>query len=378
MSKSALTPIKKAGIWIRTAGRCEFPGCNRRLDLDSVLKLPTNVGEHAHIIGDREKGPRGDAYFSERLGKEPSNILLLCEEHHKKVDGPEQLNYSVEQLREFKELHESRVARLLDIDLTCRSHVVAFHSRIGEQSGVFDPIALNRAVILNSDYSVFPERERPIRINGDALPYGDGSVEHWPMMEATIKKALEQQFEGVKGSMVSVEHMSVFAMGPMPDLVALGKAISDKRPADVFQYDRLQKTWCWPSKRYVPPPQYHYELPLQASNAIAIEFCLSAPVDRNAIEDVVGEMPLARFYVDNPSVHIIGMPDDLTRFKLAFRAFLSEICDRFGRPTLNLFPAAPISICVELGRLILPKADPSIVIWDYQRDAKRFVKTLTI
>jgi hypothetical protein len=379
MSKSSLSPVQSALVWIRAGGRCQFPGCNRRLDIDSVIKQKTNVGEKAHIVADSERGPRGDANFSAVLGRDIANILLLCEEHHKLIDGPDQSAYDVRLLRQWKDRQEARVRRALDMDFTNESTVLAFHDRIGAHDGVFDAKALNQAVVLNSGYSVFPDRDQPVRVNGDALPFDDHDKQHWDLRQAAISKVIEHQLVAVAGAMPAIQHLSVFALAPMPDLMMLGKALGDKRPVNVFQYDRVLKSWLWPAPD-AAPPNYRFSLPDCVSGELAIDLSLSFDVDRPAIERVVPGMPLARFYVEAPTPHLVQGPAALASFGIEFRRFLSEINHRFGRVNLHLFPAAPASTCVELGRLLLPKGDNRLTVWEYQRDSGgfRFVEAVTL
>ncbi len=43
---------------------------------------------------------------------------------------------------------------------------------------------------------------------------------------------------------------------------------------------------------------------------------------------------------------------------------------------MHVFPAMPLSPAVEFGRQLLPKADPTIGVWDFQDG--RFVPTLQL
>ena len=45
---------------------------------------------------------------------------------------------------------------------------------------------------------------------------------------------------------------------------------------------------------------------------------------------------------------------------------------------LNIFPAMPVSTCIEFGRLILPKADMPMNIYNQMSIEKGFVLALTI
>jgi SMODS-associated and fused to various effectors sensor domain len=62
-------------------------------------------------------------------------------------------------------------------------------------------------------------------------------------------------------------------------------------------------------------------------------------------------------------------------FRRKFNAFMAEVRNQ-GYRRMHVFPAMPLSLAVELGRQVLPKADPTIGIWDLQDE--RFVPTLQL
>ena len=81
-------------LWARAAGRCEFDGCNKELTVDSLSKDTENEGQIAHIIAASENGPRGNKN-SANLQDEIGNLMLLCPEHHKLIDGDNRVKYTV-------------------------------------------------------------------------------------------------------------------------------------------------------------------------------------------------------------------------------------------------------------------------------------------
>ena len=93
-------------LWGKAAGLCSHPDCNTDclpfLDLDS----PTVVGEMAHVIAKKEKGPRGrkgggdDTY---------ANLILLCPTHHTLVDKAPDGTFPVDTLLTWKAEHERNV-----------------------------------------------------------------------------------------------------------------------------------------------------------------------------------------------------------------------------------------------------------------------------
>lgn len=97
-------------LWGKAAGLCSHPDCNTDclpfLDLDS----PTVVGEMAHVIAKKEKGPRGrkgggnDTY---------ANLILLCPTHHTLVDKAPNNTFSIEMLLHWKANHERNIEQSL-------------------------------------------------------------------------------------------------------------------------------------------------------------------------------------------------------------------------------------------------------------------------
>jgi len=97
-------------LWGKAAGLCSHPGCTTDclpfLDLGS----PTVVGEMAHVIAKKEKGPRGregggdDSY---------ENLILLCPTHHTIVDKAPEGKFTVEMLLEWKANHEEEIRQSL-------------------------------------------------------------------------------------------------------------------------------------------------------------------------------------------------------------------------------------------------------------------------
>ncbi|MFD8615314.1 hypothetical protein ACFV09_41615 [Streptomyces sp. NPDC059631] len=97
-------------LWLLSGNECAFPQCHKRL----LNEHDDWQGEIAHIHGVKDTSAR----YSERMSAEDKraveNLLLLCPEHHGKVDGQNGRNfYSVRDLQEMKRKHESRFRRAL-------------------------------------------------------------------------------------------------------------------------------------------------------------------------------------------------------------------------------------------------------------------------
>lgn len=104
-------PTKEVKILCLASGNiCAFPGCDRRLvEPGTGADDPAVLGEIAHIVGEKRRGPRGadEMPLSERNSH--ANLVLLCGDHHKIIDSQPNA-YSVPVLRAMKSDHEASVA----------------------------------------------------------------------------------------------------------------------------------------------------------------------------------------------------------------------------------------------------------------------------
>jgi hypothetical protein len=73
------------------------------------------VGEAAHIVGDKEDGPRGISSLTQEQRDRYANLLLHCNVHHKQVDD-QVGKFTVDQLLALKHSHENWVQHQLGFD----------------------------------------------------------------------------------------------------------------------------------------------------------------------------------------------------------------------------------------------------------------------
>lgn len=72
---------------------------------------------------------------------------------------------------------------------------------------------------------------------------------------------------------------------------------------------------------------------------------------------------------------LVEDPEDNDHFRTKFTELMAQVRN-LGHKRVQVFPAMPLSLAVEFGRQILPKADPAIEVWDYQDN--RFMKPLEL
>ena len=109
-------------LWGRSGNECAFPQCAQSLtmaaDGGAAATPPRSsslvvVGEEAHIVAERDDGPRGDPSMPVPERNAYPNLILLCPVHHSLIDKNNGANFSVDDLRGMKAAHEASVEKRL-------------------------------------------------------------------------------------------------------------------------------------------------------------------------------------------------------------------------------------------------------------------------
>ena len=101
----------------RSGDKCALPDCRIHLSQEGEDGSPYNIGEAAHIAGERDGGKRGqqsaryDPNMTEAERNNYDNLIYLCRNCHKKIDAIPQgeKNYPVERLQDIKMRHGQKV-----------------------------------------------------------------------------------------------------------------------------------------------------------------------------------------------------------------------------------------------------------------------------
>ena len=360
-------------LWGRAAGRCQFDGCNRGLSRSSVTQEQANVAQKAHIWAFSADGPRGHAGVSEEELNDIDNLMLVCHECHVKIDQvADGGRYTAALLRSWKQAHEKRIATITGIAPNRRSHVLLYGANVGDHAS---PFTWNEA----SD-AMFPDRYPaeavPITLGTANSSFVDKTPDYW-QVEATH---LRTQFDRRVRERVSdreVEHLSVFALAPQPLLVLLGHLLGDIVPADVYQRHREPPTWKWPS---VPSSQpFTITPPTRTDGLPALVLSLSGTVTEDRITSVLGDASIWMVTVPTPHNDFVKSRDQVAEFRSVMRQLLNRIKAVHGQTTeLHVFPVAPVSLAVELGRVRMPKAEMPWRLYDQVAARGGFVPALSL
>ncbi len=91
------------------------------------------------------------------------------------------------------------------------------------------------------------------------------------------------------------------------------------------------------------------------------------------VETVVGNPTLWKISYPSPHNDILHTKQQAGAFRAAARRLMDRIKARHGQEaTIHVFPAMPVALAVELGRIIMPKADLPLRIYDENRSSGGF------
>ena len=260
-----------------------------------------------------------------------------------------------------------------------KSTVLLFSVNIGERI-----VPINAETYRNAMFPQFPTDEKGIRIERDDFD-GHNGIEYWQAFAGDIRRKIKWHFdEGMDGK--KIKHLSVFAIGPMPLLMFLGKCIGDTIPTDLYQRHRniadTNHIWSWPKEEEDIETCYIVNSIRANENDInvAIVLSLSGKIRGDRYEQLVSEnFSVYEITIEEPSIHFLKSRKQLQGFSREYRRLLNKIQATHGDSCkISIIPAVPAPIAVECGRVLLPKSDPEIFAYEYDNSQDRFRRVLKV
>lgn len=372
MSNTKIKPPTQNLLWAISGGRCEYEGCNEVLYTDILTKRRYNTAYIAHIVADSPEGPRGNTERSPQLANDISNLMLLCDKHHRLIDKIDVDGHPESRLLEMKQKHEERIARLTAIAPDKCTEIILYGANIGHHTS---PLSYRIACeALLPDY--YPARDRAIEIGlGNSL-FTDEDEKYWETEESNLCLHIERQIQtAIRNG--EHKHYSIFALAPQPLLIKLGTLLNDLYSVKIFQKHREPDTWRWQNG----DAQLDFKLfqPDSFEGIPVLVVGLSATINSNRITAVLGgKINIWYLSIEEPGNDFLKTEYMLSRFRLAVRDAFDKIKVQHGCKELHIFPAMPVSAAIEFGRVWMPKADMPLVIYDQNKTKGGFHRTITI
>jgi phosphorylase superfamily protein/HNH endonuclease len=160
-------------LFASSGGACGFPGCTTQLVQPQSRAL---LGELCHIRAASPGGPRFDPRQSDGSRNDADNLIILCPNHHRLVDQ-DPTTYTAESLLLMKQLHENRVAALVNstaVELTDKQ-VADLSRQVDDESVDFAVVvALRKELAAVRHY--FPELVPVSSTSDSARSYFPGTI----------------------------------------------------------------------------------------------------------------------------------------------------------------------------------------------------------
>lgn len=373
MSVTNIPQANKFILWGKAAGRCEYRGCNKSLFRDALTQGEFNQAYIAHIIADVPGGPRGDAIKSDLLKDDITNLMLMCDEHHRLIDKVEVARHTVVLLMEMKKEHEDRIEKVADINKDMHSHIITYKANVGVHTPVITYESV-REFLLPTHYPALPSA---IDLSLSNSPQRDKDGSFWETELENLETQFNEQLRP-KFRKSEVKHLSVFAFAPMPLLIKLGTLLNDIQHAEIHQSVREPKTWNL--NDYAQPNIYSVTEATQSFPTVALNISLSATINNDRITSVLGnDVSIFTLTIEKPFNDFLKSKKHLQDFSMEIRQLLNTIKSKYNAQTpLHIFPAMPIATAIEFGRVWMPKADMPLIIYDENTFNSGFFKAVEI
>ena len=367
-----IKPLTQLLLFVRAGGRCQFDGCNRYL-LEHPLTLTRgNFGQMAHVVAFKKDGPRGSGPRPKDIN-DVGNLMLLCPPCHKLIDThPEK--YPVSVLEKYKEKHEERIKHVTGLGPDLKTSVVQLKAKVAGHA-----VAIPAAQVTTA---VAPRY--PMALPGHIIDLTGIEAEGKAFLEAAAE-TIKRRVESICASGTDVHesrHISLFAIAPIPLLIYLGRELGNKLATEVFQRHRDTEDWAW--KETGKPVEYRVEKLRDGTERerVALVLSLSGKVHLNALpKEVDCRFTVYELTLDGaePAPTYLRLREDLERFKHAYQTLLRRILKDHGQiEELHFFPAVPAPIAVLCGREVLPKVDPTLLVYDYDKRKDGFLLTMKV
>lgn len=367
--RTKIKPATRDILLILSGGRCQFKGCNKFLFEHHLTKEKGNYSQMAHIVAynnGARKTSLSMAYINDH-----NNLMLLCPEDHKLIDeNPNE--YTIEILKGYKENHESRIRQLTETKDDRKTKVLVLKSIIGNQT-----VEINESDIRKAIAPRFPSASK-----FQTIDLTKNSTEDHAFYKNAQNNIKKQVSLFISDGLITEDtgHISLFGLAPIPLLAFLGNEIGNKIPVEAYQRHRDTENWTW--KEGTEPIKYKSRLIRTGIKLekVALLLSLSGKIELSYLPRLVNnDFNIYELTIENPDFNFLKSKEDTLSFKRDYRKLIDEIKTKHKNlKEIHLFPACPAPIGFYCGRELMPKIDPKILVYDFNKTRTGFNKILQI
>ena len=213
-------------------------------------------------------------------------------------------------------------------------------------------------------------RELGVRLTGDPL-VDQQAHDVWENACEAVRRLVARLESRLRAQASAAPRVDIVALAPQPHLIALGRALGEGIEATVH-LKRRDQPWGW--GEHSPPGEARPALtsPAVDRGRPALLVSLSGTIWPQTLPDPgdAGDWRTWTVSVDDPGIDRITTETQRRAFVAAVRRAFQEMRDA-GATEVDIFPAMPAALAVELGRASSLGASPALRVWD--RSAKGWV-----
>ena len=303
-----------------------------------------------------------------------SNLILLCPQCHKLIDDyPDQ--YPVSVLRDFKRAHEDRIFMLTGTNPGRDTVALRLTANIGDHA-----VEINHAQMQEAAAPFYFDPREVVDVNLTKIA-DKGNVAYWNVATDEISRRVARLYDRSQED-GPVTHVSVFALAPIPLLIFLGNQLSNKVATAFFQRHRDTQSWEW--KEGPPTAEFSWARLRDGTDpkSVAVVYSLSGRIHETDLPATIDD----RFSVyelalssDAPNPRFLNTEADLGAFRAAHSdAIRALVASHEGLERIHVFPAVPAPVAVSMGWELLPKPDPSLLVYDSDKKQGGFHSTIEV
>ena len=362
--------------------RCQFAGCGKDLHRETLSGTPGVFSYYAHIIASSPDGPRGDSLLSSQLTDQVENIMLLCDECHRRIDRVDPERFTVDILRKMREDSFREVRRLLNSLTYQEALPVIIMGNITAQSPRFNQREAEEAM-WTRQLRMSPQGPEHYFYNGGHL-YNPHAPQYWSSLFDSLRDdipLLRKRLNGTLRGDGTTTPLAIFPLHGTSLLLLAGRIVGEGSSMTVFQFDR-DRQLDLPGGRWSfdpaasPPGVGKYSVRELNAHAGGDEACLiislSFKVEWSRLPSdfylssgfAMGVLEVTAVPPTSLGNNIFKHPRDIDDFAIAVEEAIRKLQDQWRVKKVHLIVGAPASACFRIGQKLQARHHATVVCYE--------------
>lgn len=377
--------------------RCQFAGCGKDLKRESLSGSRGVFSYFAHIIASSPNGPRGDALLSSQRTDDIDNVMLLCDECHRRIDREDPDRFTVDMLRKMRQDSINEVRRLLDTLRYQEAIPLVIMGNITAQSPRFIQREAEEA-LWTRQLRMSPHGPEHYFYNGGHL-HDPHASHYWNSLFESLRgdiPLLRKRLNGTLRGDGTTTPLAVFPLHGTSLLLLAGRMVGEGSSVTVFQFNRDRSAdlpggkWAFDATA-TPPTTDKYcvnelkqhdggeEACLIVSLTFKVDPLRLSPGLYNTSGFRMGALEVTAAAPSELGHGIFGHPQDLDHFAVAIEQAIRKLQDQWRVKKVHLVVGAPASACFRIGQKLQARHHATIVCYEsLPGQGSRFMPTIEI